>query len=84
VIQNRDDASADLSGWTLQDDAGYTYAFASGFDLGSGETVTVHTGSGGDGQHHVYWERSWPVWNNDGDTGYLYDEYGYYVTSKSY
>lgn len=84
VLQNRRGSSADLSDWRIRDEYGNDYDFGS-FTLDSGETVTLHTGTGSDSAHHLYWGRTdYAVWNNDGDTGYLYDEHGDYVNSKSY
>ncbi|WP_135826445.1 hypothetical protein [Halorussus ruber] len=48
-----------------------------------GEVVALHTGT--DTASHLYWGRTdYTVWNNDGDTGYLYDDHGDYANSKSY
>jgi endonuclease YncB( thermonuclease family) len=64
----------ELSGWTLEDEAGYTYAFPDSFTLGAVDTVRVHTGDGTDTATDLYWGRGTGVWNDDGDTAYVYDE----------
>ncbi|WP_276300181.1 lamin tail domain-containing protein [Halorussus lipolyticus] len=85
VLQNRQSSSVDLSDWRIRDEAGNDYDVPAGFDLNSGEVVTLHTGTGSDTATHLYWGRTdYTVWNNGGDTGYLYDEHGDYVNSKSY
>ncbi|WP_225741170.1 lamin tail domain-containing protein [Halorussus halophilus] len=84
VVQNRNTGSADLGGYTLYDDAWNSFAFPSSLSLDSGETVTVHTGSGSDSSAHVYGDYESPIWNNDGDTATLYDDGGDYVVSRSY
>jgi micrococcal nuclease len=85
VVQNRRASSADLSGWRIRDEYGNDYDFPAGFGLDSGQTVTLHTGTGSDSADHLYWGRTdYTVWNNGGDTGYLYDDHGDYVNSKSY
>ncbi|WP_276280805.1 lamin tail domain-containing protein [Halorussus caseinilyticus] len=85
VLQNRRSASADLGGWEMEDEYGNQYDFPGSFSLDSGQTVTLHTGTGSDTASHLYWGRTdYAVWNNDGDTGYLYTDGGEYVNSKSY
>ncbi|WP_338742216.1 lamin tail domain-containing protein [Haloplanus salilacus] len=68
VFENAGDDSLDLTGWTVEDAAGRTYAFPDGYTLGPGETVTLRTGTGTDGGGDLYWGSGSPVWNNDGDT----------------
>lgn len=76
-----DGATVNLQGWYIQDDdAKHTYTFSS-FTLGSGETVTLHSGKGTDTSDELYWGGS-NVWNNDGDTAYLYDDSGKLVSQK--
>lgn len=74
----------DLSGWKLVDEKKHTYSLPDGFILKAGKTVTVHTGSGTDTDTDLYWGRKWAVWNNDGDTAYLYDASGNLVDSCSW
>lgn len=84
VVQNRNSGTANLGGYTLSDAASNSFAFPGSVSLDSGDTVTIHTGSGSDSTHHVYGDYGSPVWNNGGDTAYLYDDGGGYVVSKSY
>ena len=67
VFANRGDAPVSLSGWTVTDAAGKSYAFGN-YTLGPGERVTLYTGSGTDTETARYWGASGAVWNNGGDT----------------
>lgn len=82
VLANRGDP-IDLSGWTVSDEADHTYAFGDR-TLGSGERVTLHTGSGTDDETDVYWGAGSPVWNNDGDTVTVRAANGTVVVRRSY
>lgn len=53
----------------------HTYSFPS-YTLSSKSTVTVYTGEGTSTATELYWQLGSPVWNNDGDTAYLYDYIG--------
>ena len=48
----------------------HTYTFK-GFTLDAGSSVKVHTGAGNDSMTDLYWGRSTPVWNNNGDLAIL-------------
>ncbi|GAA0196691.1 lamin tail domain-containing protein [Haladaptatus pallidirubidus] len=76
--------SVDMTGWIVEDEAGNTYTFPSGFNLASDNTVRLHSGSGSDTTTDLYWGRSSSVWNNDGDTTYLYDANGNLVQKRTY
>lgn len=84
VFENTGSETLDLSEWTVKDEAGHTYSFPSGQSLASGETVTLHSGSGSNTASDVYWDASGAVWNNAGDTVSVRDDGGTLVTSKSY
>ncbi len=83
-IKNTGDGELDLSGYTLVDEAGHTYTFPSGFTLDSGASVWVHSGSGSDDYDDLYADFGHEIWNDDGDTAYLYDENGDEVDRRSY
>jgi len=68
VLKNAGDEALNLSGWTVTDEADHQYTFPDGTTLDAGETLTLHTGSGTDGDGHYYWGAGSPVWNNGGDT----------------
>lgn len=72
----------DLHNWTVSDEAGNTYEFGD-FSLQEGESVTLYSGSGEDTGSELYWGQS-QIWNNDGDTAYVFDSQGEKVAEKSY
>jgi endonuclease YncB( thermonuclease family) len=84
-FRNAGDAPADMSGWTLHDEYGWTYSFPS-FILSPGKTVRVATGCGTSTTEILYWchEGGTAVWNNGGDTVYLLDAEGNPVAVQSY
>ncbi len=67
-LTNEGGEPLDLSGWAVRDEADHVYRFPAGTTLAPGATLTLHTGSGEDGDGDYYWDRSRPVWNNGGDT----------------
>lgn len=74
-----------MSGWKLMDEKNHVYTFPpSGFILKAGASVKVHTGSGEDTATDLYWGRGSAVWNNNGDTAYLYDADGNLVDKCSW
>jgi len=83
VIKNTTRSNRVLTGWTLRDKTGYTYKFPS-FTLKAGAVVTIHTGRGTASSTHRYYNRSWYVWNNTGDTAYLRNAYGTTVDTCSW
>ena len=46
--------------------------------------MTVHTGKGSASSTHRYYNRTWYVWNNGGDTAYLKNASGTTVHSCSW
>lgn len=76
-LENRAVGATDLTGWVLKDEsATHRYDFPSGFVLGGGAGVRIHTGCGEDTTVALYWCSSGAVWNNDGDTAFLLDPNG--------
>jgi competence protein ComEC len=84
VFENAGDDPLDLSGWTVEDEAGRTYTFPDGYVLGAGETVTLRTGAGTDTDSDLYWGSDSPVWNNDGDTVIVRNSDGDAVLRETY
>jgi len=83
-IKNTGDGELDLSGYTLVDEAGNSYTFPDGFTLAPGESVWVHSGYGTNDHDDLYAEFGHEIWNDYGDTAYLYDETGDEVDRRSY
>ncbi|NJE06186.1 lamin tail domain-containing protein [Thermococcus sp. M36] len=84
LITNEGSADVDMGGWKLMDESNHVYTFPAGFILKAGASVKVHTGEGTDTETDLYWGRKQAVWNNDGDTAYLYDAEGNLVDSCSW
>ncbi|MFC4449976.1 lamin tail domain-containing protein [Halorussus aquaticus] len=84
VLRNAGDRTLDLSGWTVADEAGHTYAFPERTTLAAGETLTLRTGSGRDGGGDYYWNAGRPVWNNAGDTVFVRTDEGRLVLEVEY
>jgi competence protein ComEC len=84
VFENAGDDPLSLSGWTVEDAAGRTYAFPDGYVLDSGATVTLRTGTGTDTDTELYWGSGAPVWNNDGDTVIVRNSEGDPVLRETY
>jgi micrococcal nuclease len=82
-LKNSCDFAIALKGWTVKDLATHIYTFPE-FTLTSNNMVTVHTGSGTDTADDLYWGFSSSIWNNDGDTLFLWDNQGGLVLSYGY
>jgi competence protein ComEC len=81
TIQSSEPEPVNLTGWTITDEGTRnTYVFPL-FVLDTGEDVTVHTGPGNDTATDLYWGRTSPVWNNDGDLATLADANGTVVAT---
>jgi len=83
VFTNRGDDPLNLSDWTVSDAGGHSYTFENE-TLGSGERVTLHTGTGTDTQWHRYWGATTAIWGNDGDTVVVRNADGAVVIERSY
>lgn len=80
-ISNKGSSPVSLNGWKIEDDGSkHTYMFPS-YTLDSGSTVTVYTDKGTNTAIELYWGSDSPIWNNDGDTAYLYDGSGKLVST---
>jgi competence protein ComEC len=79
-ISNTGASPVSLNGWKIEDEGSkHTYTFQP-YTLNAGTTVTVFTGKGTNSATELYWQLDNPVWNNDGDTAYLYDDSGKLVS----
>ncbi len=76
-----------VSGYLIKDSsAGNSYIFKN-LTLFPKQKVKLHSGCGTDTAIDVYWqcpEKKSMVWNNSGDTAYLYDNTGKMVSEMSY
>ncbi|WP_276301891.1 lamin tail domain-containing protein [Halorussus lipolyticus] len=82
-FENTGSSSQDMTGWVVEDEAGNSYQFPDNFTLDAGATVRLHSGDGTDSSTDLYWGGSY-IWNNGGDTCYLYDASGSLHTQYSY
>nr|WP_233341065.1 lamin tail domain-containing protein [Haloprofundus sp. MHR1] len=84
VFENAGDEPLDLTGWTVEDEAGHAYTFPTGFTLAPGARVTLYTGDGSDTDSELYWGSGSAVWNNGGDTIRVSDDAGTVVLEERY
>jgi YD repeat-containing protein len=83
-ITNKGTTAVSMKNWKITDKgAKHTYKFSSSYTLKSKATVTIYTGKGKNTATKLYWGRVAHVWNNEGDTAYLYNAQGKLVSSKT-
>ncbi len=82
-FENYGGQTAQMLGWQVRDETGFTYTFPA-FALPPKQSVRLHTGSGTDTATDVYWGLRHFVWNNAGDTVYLYDDTGTLIDQYTY
>jgi micrococcal nuclease len=84
-LRNSGGEAIDLTGYILSDEHGWTYHFPA-FALDSGTAVRVRSGCGEDTAGDLYWcqEGDSAIWNNDGDTVFLYSPEGQLLLEYSY
>ena len=76
-ITNSGTSPVTMTEWRITDDGDkHTYIFPQ-FILPVGDTVTLYTRVGNDNSTELYWglNKSY-IWNNDGDTAWLYNADG--------
>jgi hypothetical protein len=82
-VQNTGTTAVIMKGWTIKDKTKkHTYSFPSTYSLKSKATVTIYTGKGTNSATKLYWGSGAFVWNNEGDTAYLYNAQGTLVSTK--
>ncbi len=62
-----------MKGFILQDESLKQFSFPD-IHLQPSGTIAVYTGSGKDNAASLYWGLSLPIWNNKGDTVFLFDD----------
>jgi hypothetical protein len=82
-LHNRSGSSINLANWTLRDKAGHIFKFGS-YTIKPYGYVTIHTGKGAGTKTDRYWNRSWYVWNNTGDTAVLKNQNGTVIDQCPY
>jgi micrococcal nuclease len=82
-IKNTGSTPVNLKGFTLEDAAKHRFVFPD-FVLDTGKIVKVYSGSGTLNSSSLYLGSSSAIWNNDGDTAYLYDSNGKLIDTYKY
>lgn len=83
VIENTGDLPVDLEGWRVTDADGNVHTFKD-VTLDNGESLTLHSGSGFQNDTDRYWIADGPVWDNNGDRVYIYDDGGQKIYERPY
>ena len=83
-ITNKGTTTVSMKGWKITDKGAiHTYKFSSSYTLKAKSTVTLYTGRGTNTATKLFWQRSAFVWNNEGDTAYLYNAQGKLVSKRN-
>ena len=84
-LSNQGGQAIDISGWVIKDEADWAYSIPA-FTLDPAASVRVRTGCGTNTKQDLYWCKGGAstVWNNGGDTVFLYDAAGNLVTEYPY
>jgi endonuclease YncB( thermonuclease family) len=83
TFKNKCNVSFNMTSWKIKDEANHTYTFPT-FTFNPLTSFTLYTGSGTDTSDKLYWNSDSPIWNNDHDTLYLYDDTNKLILSYSY
>ena len=83
ILFNEGSTTIDLEDWSIKDDATHEYVFKA-VELAAEGSVTLYSGSGSDIKTEVYWNSKTPIWNNNGDTAYLFNKEGDLVILLSF
>ncbi|MGB9927602.1 MAG: MBL fold metallo-hydrolase [Methanosarcina sp.] len=80
-LSNQGSSPISLKSWKIEDEGSkHTFTFPV-YTLGPEATLTLHTGKGENSATEIYWGSGSPIWNNDGDTAYLYNSNGELVST---
>jgi hypothetical protein len=84
VISNSGGLLVNLGGWRLNaGDPGQDFTFP-GFDLQPGQSCRVYTNENHPETCGFSFGSGRAIWNNDGDCGYLFDNYGVQIAQYCY
>ena len=86
ALRNTGTNPANLSGWQVRDESSsHRFEFPTGFTLGPGAIVVIHTGCGTDTHQELHWcNVGFAIWNNAGDTVFVLDPNGNIHTFLTY
>ncbi|TDP94018.1 lamin tail domain-containing protein [Labedaea rhizosphaerae] len=75
ALKNTSTSTKTITGWTLRDRQNHVYKFPT-TTIGAGKYLFVRTGKGTNNATTRYWNQTWYIWNNSGDTAYLRNSAG--------
>jgi hypothetical protein len=84
VFLNDGEDPLDVSGWTVENDAGQSYQFPDPTVVEPGGQLTLYSGSGTDDENHRYWGADDPVWGNERNTVTVMTQDGDVVVRQPY
>lgn len=61
AFRNVGEEPVDVSGWTVENEAGRSYSFPGGTVLAPGERIKLHGGRGTDTEDDLYWNADEPI-----------------------
>lgn len=86
-IKNSCQNQISMDSWLLKDNsASNAYTFKN-FIFEAGKSIMLYSGCGNDQADKLYWkcpERKYAIWNNSGDSAFLYNEKGELISNYSY
>jgi hypothetical protein len=80
-LSNKGPSPVSLKGWKIKDEGSKNIYTIPSYTLNSGTTLTLYTGKGTNSATAMYWGSSSPIWNNDGDKAYLYNDNGELIST---
>jgi endonuclease YncB( thermonuclease family) len=83
VLTNAGPGEENLEGWRVREGGGVAFTFPR-VSLPAGGTLALHTGKGTGDDTSLFWNRTAPLLNNDGDTVTLLDPSGLLVSTYSW
>ena len=81
---NEGDEPLDVSGWRVEEQAGFRYSFPDESVIQPGEEISLVTGIGTDTETVYHWGYRRPIWNRSGDTVSVFDTDDQLVLRRSY
>lgn len=84
VLRNTGPRPRHIGDWVVRDKVNHRYRIPTGFTLGAGRYVRIHTGKGSNDANDLFWGRGWYVWNNDGDRAAVRTKRGRLVDRCTY
>jgi len=82
-LKNNSSKAISMKGFILKDEAKNEFVFPD-FQLPDSSSVKIYTGLGKNNRDSLYWDSKDPIWNNAGDTVYLYDKSYQLISSKGW